>query len=156
MRQEAVIKVYWLRQSSSKLLEGFQVSIDPETFRQMFAASEPQTPDEHAEFEEPPIHDELIEPPIQGEEPPIQFEEPPPSEEELEAAAAEELLKIAAEDEQEVQKVRKALRSKDTFVIHCPKGCRIRVKESHRGKSGKCPRCQSEFVVPKKPGPKNT
>ena len=67
---------------------------------------------------------------------------------------AEELLKIAADEEKDIQRVRLTQRSKDTFVIFCPQGCRIRVKEKHRGMSGKCPRCQSEFVVPKKPVPK--
>jgi predicted Zn-ribbon and HTH transcriptional regulator len=72
---------------------------------------------------------------------------PPPAE-------GEDLLKIAADEEQDIQRVRKTLRSKDTFVIFCPNGCRIRVKERHRGKTGKCPRCQSEFVVPRKLAPK--
>ena len=30
------------------------------------------------------------------------------------------------------------------------------MKERHRGKSGKCPRCQCDFVVPKKPVPKKS
>ena len=120
------------------------MSIDPDAFREMFAASEPQAA---PESDEPPIRDEFI-------EPPIRFEEPPLSPQEVDAAAADELLKIAAADEQALQKLRKEQRSKDTFVITCPKGCQIRVKESHRGRSGKCPRCQSEFIVPKKPNPK--
>ena len=126
------------------------MSIDPDAFRRMFAAAESQMPEEFPEeFEEPPVQDGLI-------EPPIRFEEPPPSKQELEAAAADELLKIAAEDERALQEARKAQRSKDTFVICCPKGCQIRVKEQHRGRSGKCPRCQSEFVVPKKAVPKKS
>lgn len=120
------------------------MSIDPDAFRQMFAASAPQA---SPESEEPPMREEFI-------EPPIRFEEPPLSPQEIDAAAADELLKIAAADEQALQKLRKEQRSKDTFVITCPKGCQIRVKESHRGRSGKCPRCQSEFIVPKKPSPK--
>src|SRR5262249_167804 len=62
-----------------------------------------------------------------------------------------ELHKIATEEEKDIQKVRKSQRSKDTFMIFCPQGCRLRVKEKHRGRTGICPRCQSEFVVPKKP-----
>ena len=86
------------------------------------------------------------EPPVETvtAEPPIAIPEAPP------VAPEMELLKIAAEEEKDIQRVRKTLRSKDTFVIYCPQGCRIRVKEEHRGKSGKCPRCQSDFVVPKK------
>lgn len=87
-------------------------------------------------------------------DPPIQAAEPPPSKQEVEATQAEDLLKIAADEEQDIKKVRKTLRSKDTFVIYCPQGCRIRVKERHRGRAGKCPRCQCEFVVPRKVVPK--
>lgn len=104
-----------------------------------------------------PAEMDVNEPPVQSEAelPPIQsLNEPPPSPQEVEAAAAEDLLKIAADEEQDIQQVRKSMRSKDTFVIFCPQGCRIRVKERHRGRKGKCPRCQSEFVVPRKPAPK--
>ena len=118
-------------------------SIDPDSFDEMFAAAESQ---ETVEFDEPPVR-EL-------EEPPIRFTEPPRSKQEIEADAADELLKIAAEEEKHVENVRKELRAKDTFLITCPNGCRIRVKEQHRGRSGKCPRCQSEFVIPKKVEPK--
>ena len=121
-------------------------SIDPNSFDEMFAAAESQ---ETVEFDEPPVRSEV-------EEPPIRFVEPPMSKQELEAAAADELLKIAAEEEKALESVRKELRAKDTFLITCPNGCRIRVKEQHRGRSGKCPRCQSEFVIPKKVEPKKT
>ena len=100
-----------------------------------------------------PVQPDVIEPPVQSEAelPPVQaLNEPPPSKQEVEAAATEDLLKIAADEEQDIKQVRKSMRSKDTFVIFCPQGCRIRVKERHRGRKGKCPRCQSEFVVPKK------
>ena len=65
------------------------MSIDPDAFRQMFAASEPQA---SPESEEPPMREEFI-------EPPIRFEEPPLSPQEIDAAAADELLKIAAAEE---------------------------------------------------------
>ena len=107
-------------------------SIDPNSFDEMFAAAESHQADD---FDEPPVRSEV-------EEPPIRFAEPPMSKQELEAVAADELLKIAAEEEKDLQSVRKELRAKDTFVITCPNGCRIRVKEQHRGRSGKCPRCQ--------------
>ena len=122
------------------------MSNEPDAFRRMFASAESHKP---PAFDEPPVRGEMV-------EPPIRFEEPPPSKQEIEAAAAEELLKIAAEDEKELQNVRKAQRDKDSFVICCPKGCRIRVKEQHRGRTGKCPRCQSEFVIPKKVEPNKT
>ena len=34
------------------------------------------------------------------------------------------------------------------FIIFCPYGCRIEVKEQHRGMQGKCPRCRARFLVP--------
>jgi hypothetical protein len=34
------------------------------------------------------------------------------------------------------------------FIIFCPYGCRIEVKEQHRGSQGRCPRCRAPFVVP--------
>lgn len=66
----------------------------------------------------------------------------------------DELLKIAAAEEAEISKVRKGLRSKDTFVVFCPQGHRIRVREKFRGKQGKCPKCESVFIVPQKSSPK--
>lgn len=80
-------------------------------------------------------------------EPPIQNEAAEAAE--PEAPKEDELLKIASEEELDIQRVRKTLRSKGTFVIFCPQGCRIRVKEEHRGRKGNCPRCHCEFVVPK-------
>jgi hypothetical protein len=97
-----------------------------------------------SESAEPPISQDASEPPApsvtEGEAPPV--------------APEEELLKIAADEEKDIQRVRKTLRSKGTFVIFCPQGHRIRVKEEHRGKSGTCPKCQSKFVVPKTMAPK--
>lgn len=90
----------------------------------------------------PPVRDETSEPPVRD------VAETPASAEER---ADKELLEIATAEEKDIARVRKDQRSKDTFLIYCPQGCRIRVKEKHRGKSGKCPRCQSEFVVPRKP-----
>jgi predicted Zn-ribbon and HTH transcriptional regulator len=143
----------------SKPLEGTPVAMDSETFSLMYAESDPQSPIEpHAivESEELPLRGELVEPEVRSESalPPVRVEMPPPSQQEVESSAAADLLKIAADEEQDIQKVRKSLRSKDSFVIFCPQGCRIRVKERHRGKAGKCPRCNSEFVVPRKVVPK--
>ena len=129
---------------------------EPETFRLQETEVEPPPVREHSllpsesDSSLPPIHSNVDAPPVHS------IVEPPPSKQEIEAAAAEDLLKIAADEEQDIQQVRKTIRSKDTFIVFCPQGCRIRVKERHRGKSGKCPRCQCEFVVPKKPVPKKS
>ncbi len=37
------------------------------------------------------------------------------------------------------------------FIVFCPYGCRIEVKESHRGMNGKCPKCRAPFFVPVDP-----
>ena len=65
----------------------------------------------------------------------------------------EELLKIAAAEEAEISQIRKGQRSKDSFVVYCPQGHRIRVRDKFRGKTGKCPRCASVFIVPQKASP---
>ena len=126
---------------------------DSETFRLQVSEDEPEALPETVI---PTLPVEVAEPAVRAAavEPPVRREEPPPSKTEVEAAAAEDLLKIAADEEQDIQQVRKKIRSKDSFVIFCPQGCRIRVKERHRGRAGKCPRCQSEFVVPRKVVPK--
>ena len=65
----------------------------------------------------------------------------------------DELLKIAAAEEVEIARARKGATSQATFVVYCPQGHRIRVREKFRGKTGKCPKCESAFVVPQKPKP---
>ena len=62
----------------------------------------------------------------------------------------DELLKIAADEEAEISQLRKGNKSKDSFVVYCPQGHRIRVRERFRGKTGKCPKCDSVFIVPQK------
>ena len=67
----------------------------------------------------------------------------------------DELMKIAADEEAEILQVRKGLKkSKDSFVVYCPQGHRIRVRDRFRGKTGKCPSCDSVFIVPQKSSPK--
>lgn len=66
----------------------------------------------------------------------------------------EELLKIAADEEAEISQLRKGMKSKESFVVYCPQGHRIRVREKFRGKQGKCPKCESVFIVPQKSSPK--
>lgn len=113
------------------------------------AAQQAQIAEEAPAAEEPPVQEaatySIAAPVTSGAaEAPATTEEPPAAPEE------EDLHRIATDEEKDIAKVRKSLRSKDTFVIFCPNGCRIRVKEKHRGMSGKCPRCQSTFVVPPK------
>ncbi len=69
-----------------------------------------------------------------------------------EATAGDALLDIAKSEEADIAKVKKDYRNKvrNTFLVFCPMGCKIRVPEKHRGKSGKCPRCGSVYVVPLK------
>lgn len=38
-----------------------------------------------------------------------------------------------------------------TFIVHCPTGHRIQVKDKHRGQTGRCPVCKSLFHVPAGP-----
>lgn len=68
-----------------------------------------------------------------------------------EATAGDVLLEIARQEEADQGKVRSALNEKlrKGFVVYCPRGCRIRVQERHRGKAGKCPSCQAVFFVPR-------
>ncbi len=70
-----------------------------------------------------------------------------------EVSPEDELLKIAAAEEVEIARARKGATAQETFVVYCPQGHRIRVREKFRGKTGKCPKCESAFVVPAKPKP---
>lgn len=74
------------------------------------------------------------------------------------ATAGDALLDIAMQEEREVkkrQKVRKLTGGTKTpgggLIIFCPYGCRVEVKEQHRGMTGKCPRCGAPFIVPVEP-----
>lgn len=64
------------------------------------------------------------------------------------------LFNIAMQDEAEGRKRRQQRRVAGTrtvgggFVIFCPYGCKIEVKEEHRGKNGRCPKCRAPFIVP--------
>jgi len=84
---------------------------------------------------------------------------PPQSEPEIahsEATAADVLLEIAKQEEADLEQSRKQYRhrARGSFIVYCPRGCRIRVTERHRGRSGKCPRCGSTFQVPLRETPK--
>ncbi|OYW12974.1 MAG: hypothetical protein B7Z55_17630, partial [Planctomycetales bacterium 12-60-4] len=69
-----------------------------------------------------------------------------------EATAGDVLLQIAREEEEDIQRSRKNYSEKirGGFVVYCPMGCRIRVQERHRGRAGKCPKCEAVFFVPRK------
>ena len=93
--------------------------------------------------------------------PMLESDDAPPSKEKMEAAPArtprpdEALLDIAMQDENESARRRKkrpatggVRTASGGFLIFCPYGCRVEVKEQHRGMSGRCPRCRAPFIVP--------
>lgn len=74
------------------------------------------------------------------------------------ASPDEALLDIAMQDENESARRRKkrpttggVRTASGGFLIFCPYGCRVEVKEQHRGMSGRCPRCKAPFIVPVDP-----
>jgi hypothetical protein len=75
------------------------------------------------------------------------------------ATAGDVLLEGAMNEEQELRKRRKqrgvslrgGARTPGGFVIYCPYGCRIEVKDQHRGMTGQCPKCRAPFIVPTDP-----
>ena len=78
---------------------------------------------------------------------PIAPEAPPEKE--------DDLFKIAMQDERQLKKQRKKRAQRGGMktpggglIIFCPYGCRMVVKESHRGMQGKCPECKAPFIVP--------
>lgn len=119
---------------------------------------------------EPPElgEDEDLDAPIppQGESAQRQPESPPKSSSEGEgenvahsvATGGDALLDIAMEEEKEIRKRQKhrrvagpILTAGGGLIIFCPYGCRVEVKEQHRGMTGKCPRCGAPFIVPVDP-----
>jgi len=81
-----------------------------------------------------------------------------PSVSHSEATGGDALLDIAMQEERETtvkKKSRKITGGMKTagggFIIFCPYGCHIEVKEQHRGMSGRCPKCQAPFIVPVDP-----
>ena len=75
------------------------------------------------------------------------------------AASGDALLDIAMREEEEGDTRRRKGASSVTrggarataktgFIVFCPNGHPIEVQERHRGKSGRCPKCQSPFHVP--------
>lgn len=71
------------------------------------------------------------------------------------ATAGDALLDIAIQEEREVRQRNKGRKPAGPVVtagggliIFCPYGCRVEVKEQHRGMTGRCPRCAAPFIVP--------
>ena len=51
----------------------------------------------------------------------------------------------------QLEKLRGGVRTAAGFIIFCPYGCNIEVRDKHRGNMGKCPKCEAPFVVPVDP-----
>jgi len=71
------------------------------------------------------------------------------------ATGGDALLDIAMQEERELKKRSKGKRlagpvktAGGGLIIYCPYGCRVEVKEQHRGMTGRCPRCAAPFIVP--------
>jgi len=76
------------------------------------------------------------------------------------ATGGDVLLQVARDEEAEGEKrrVNEGRRDKrdigpsapDGILVFCPNGHRIEVRERHRGKAGRCPKCKEIFSVPEK------
>jgi hypothetical protein len=71
------------------------------------------------------------------------------------ATAGDVLFAAAMQEQAENRERRKkkggligGTKTPNGFIIFCPYGCRIEVKEQHRGSQGRCPRCRAPFLVP--------
>ena len=72
------------------------------------------------------------------------------------ATGGDALLDIARSEEAAEKKKRKMrpsgpIRTATGFIIFCPYGCKVEVKDQHRGMTGKCPKCRAPFIVPTSP-----
>jgi len=74
------------------------------------------------------------------------------------ATGGDALLEVALQEEAETRKRRKkqrrlvgGTRTPGGFIIFCPYGCKIEVKDQNRGMTGRCPRCGAPFIVPVDP-----
>lgn len=76
------------------------------------------------------------------------------------ATGGDVLLQVALDEEAETEERRagEGRRGKrdigpsspDGVIVFCPNGHRIEVRERHRGKAGRCPKCKELFSVPEK------
>ncbi len=72
------------------------------------------------------------------------------------ATGGDALLDIAMSEETESRKKRRTratgpIRTATGFIIFCPYGCKVEVKDQHKGMTGKCPKCRAPFIVPTAP-----
>ncbi|WP_437185700.1 hypothetical protein SH668x_002815 [Planctomicrobium sp. SH668] len=74
------------------------------------------------------------------------------------ATGGDALLDIARQEEKEVKQRLKGRKltgpvvtAGGGLIIYCPYGCKVEVKQEHRGMTGKCPRCAAPFIVPVDP-----
>lgn len=72
------------------------------------------------------------------------------------ATGGDALLDIAMSEETESKKKRRTrasgpIRTATGFIIFCPYGCKVEVKDQHKGMTGKCPKCRAPFIVPTVP-----
>lgn len=74
------------------------------------------------------------------------------------ATGGDVLLQVALEEQRESRERRRrrpamtgGARTPGGFIIFCPYGCKMEVKEQHRGMTGRCPKCGAPFVVPVDP-----
>ncbi|MEZ6056419.1 MAG: hypothetical protein R3C01_06915 [Planctomycetaceae bacterium] len=75
------------------------------------------------------------------------------------ATGGDVLLEVALSEQAEDRKRRKkrgvsmkgGARTPGGFVIFCPYGCQIEVRDQHRGMTGQCPKCRAPFIVPTNP-----
>jgi hypothetical protein len=87
-----------------------------------------------------------------AEEPPVQeqdaAEAPPAVHDPLLAAALEEQAE-SGKSRVRGKKTRRDLKlAADAFLVYCPNGHRIVVREQYRGRVGRCPNCRAPFFVP--------
>lgn len=83
---------------------------------------------------------------------------PPPERAGASQDSDDDLFDIAMQEQRQRNKQRRKRSQRGGFktpggglIIFCPYGCRIVVKESHRGMQGKCPECRAPFIVPVDP-----
>ena len=125
--------------------EGYQLSVQSSD-RLSTSTPAPALPPEPAPVEEKPA----------TEQPPKPSESAPAVSHSV-ATGGDALLDIARQEEAEAKQRRKGRKLAGVrtagggFVVFCPYGCKIEVKESHRGKTGRCPKCQAPFIVPVDP-----
>lgn len=74
------------------------------------------------------------------------------------ATGGDVLLQVALEEQREERQRRRrrpamtgGAKTPGGFIIFCPYGCKMEVKEQHRGMTGRCPKCGAPFVVPTDP-----